>query len=535
MKRVLGIIVFLLTMMFLVACNKDTDFVIDEDTIIKTSFVNLSTEYPSVENSEVDIYYFKESNIPYIDIKDFFALLDGVYYYEELEFIESKDEQMTINIEVTDEDSSITTKYYSVIDFKEDSIEVNDLDFFDAYIKETSTNYGEGLVYLDPIINKGSAVNYEFGNYDIDLKVYNEKYLFPLQIANLIFNQSTYFDVYFNYEKIYGIDTADLDDETMKKIMTSKYNSYQLPDSVAAFNYNFMEFVIDYFYGLKNDRNISSAESFLTTYKNDLLDSEKSSESIFKITNALDDLHSSHIMRSLFNNKKKTTSYGEGIQGSNVASFYSGMQEVANAAADHFGYNKWTGEIYFIDNEMLNDETAIIYLFEFTVDTPKEVEDYLKSLGSSVKNVIIDISLNTGGNLGAVLRTFTLMTNKEIWYHYQNSLNKETVSFGLTGESSPYMQFNYYIKTSSITFSAANLMSSIAKELKIPVIGQKSSGGASSIMPVVFPDGSIVFISSNMVLSRVEEGKYLSIEKGVEVDYYIDSLYDNNQILEKIK
>lgn len=163
----------------------------------------------------------------------------------------------------------------------------------------------------------------------------------------------------------------------------------------------------------------------------------------------------------------------------------------------------------------------------FDVNTPKEVEEIINELESNVKNVIIDLSLNTGGNLGAVLRIFTLMTNENIWYHMKNKTDQTKVSYGVKGEKNAYDKFNYFIKASGVTFSAANLMVSIAKELNIKVIGEKSSGGASPISFHVFPNGSIINISSSNVLANKN---YESIELGIEPDVILNNLYSKLEI-----
>ena len=54
---------------------------------------------------------------------------------------------------------------------------------------------------------------------------------------------------------------------------------------------------------------------------------------------------------------------------------------------------------------------------------------------------------------------------------------------------------NWYILTSPVTFSAANLMTSMAKDGGFAtIIGQDSSGGASSIEVILLPDGQALII-----------------------------------------
>ncbi len=57
-----------------------------------------------------------------------------------------------------------------------------------------------------------------------------------------------------------------------------------------------------------------------------------------------------------------------------------------------------------LETRMINDKTAYMKLIQFTTDAPKEVEAYVKELQSkSVKNLIIDLRDNPGGDLQAAI------------------------------------------------------------------------------------------------------------------------------------
>ena len=178
-----------------------------------------------------------------------------------------------------------------------------------------------------------------------------------------------------------------------------------------------------------------------------------------------------------------------------------------------------------------NDKTAVIYLTGFTIDSPVEFKSIIDSLPTTVENVVIDLAYNTGGNLGAVLRIFGYMTENQIVYHSQNPADGAAVSYFIESDYVAY-DYNWFIVTSSVTFSAANLMASIAKEQGIAtVIGKNSSGGASSIGAIYSPDGSCLLISTNNVLSTNIDGEYYSIEDGIEVEHVMSNVTNDDALI----
>jgi hypothetical protein len=83
------------------------------------------------------------------------------------------------------------------------------------------------------------------------------------------------------------------------------------------------------------------------------------------------------------------------------------------------------------------------------------------------------------------------------------------------------------------------MFASMAKELGIPILGQKSSGGACSIGVVVNPDGSTFIISTNNVLSirsgnEIDGYLYTSVENGVDVNYFMSDVTSDSQLISLI-
>ncbi|CCV63792.1 hypothetical protein BN85402150 [Alteracholeplasma palmae J233] len=133
------------------------------------------------------------------------------------------------------------------------------------------------------------------------------------------------------------------------------------------------------------------------------------------------------------------------------------------------------------------------------------------------------------------------MTDKDIELSYQNPLEKSSITYTyrVTTENRK-ADASWYILTSKVTFSAANLMASIAKNQSIAtLIGTQSGGGASSIIPVISPTGTAFHMSSLNVLSYKDKqtNTYHDIENGIkpDIELPVSKLNDYNHILNLIK
>ena len=109
-----------------------------------------------------------------------------------------------------------------------------------------------------------------------------------------------------------------------------------------------------------------------------------------------------------------------------------------------------------------------------------------------------------------------------------------TVSPILAAPSEPLFKLIVcpFIFTSPVTFSAANLMTSIAKDMGIAtIIGQDSSGGACSITAISLPDGSAILVSSTGMLT---DTAYNSIEYGIRVNLAMADVTSDSEIVSVI-
>jgi len=509
---------------------------------VSLPFEGTSTEYVVANQEAVQLFFADNGAVPYIDVATFINLIDGAIDSSIISVAPIGEDKLTIAYSVEFEDfdgTMVTEEYWALIDFTENTFTVNNFSFFENYVASTSSDYGEGLTYVDASYIDGQQVTIPLGFYNFDLLIHTEGettyYLMPLHVTNLLIAGNVYYDVYYNGDKLWGIDTftitssGKLELEIIENIRTSSFNTLTAPSDVRWATYNFLALSIDYFYGLRDKYNVSSYYQILSANARDLIigTDQFLYQRVFQIAYSLDDLHTSHVFTGYYEAPFEIELYLNNL-GPDSVLFYEGLWAMQDSLTAKFGsYDNLPTGARLIDN----DKTAIIYLTGFTIDSPDAFKVIMDSLPTTVENVVIDLAYNTGGNLGAVLRIFGYMTENPIVYHSQNPADGAAVSYFIESDYVAY-NYNWFIVTSSVTFSAANLMASMAKEQGIAtVIGKNSSGGASSIGAIYSPDGSCLLISTNNVLSTYIDGEYYSIEDGIEVEYLMLNVTSDSALI----
>lgn len=498
-------------------------------------FTNTSEEYLVTNIESVPVFFTETGNVPYMDIEDFFSMVDGAVEFDLLQF--EKDQNLFfMSYALEDEDSEgnpITFEYSASLDFNLNTLTVGSFDFFSNYVQSTETSFSDGLIFLGGFGTYGASVTIPLGDYRVDLVQYQGKYLMPIAVMNLLFLHSIYYDVYYNGDALYGFDTFTALDtpSIISQIRTSSLNSQNMPKDVRQTTYHFLALAFDYFYGLKRDKDIDTFYDVLPLYVDNLLlgnDRTIYSE-LFKFIYALDDLHSWYETPGFYERPSYSLSLASlGQLGPESQRFYEGLSAMRGRIEAVYGPGNLPPDLRLLDDNKI----AVIFFRNFSVDTPDLVKDILDNLPATVESVVIDLSYNTGGNVGAVFRLFGYMTEEPILYHRLNPGDNSSVTYSLGSEYVAF-DFDWYIASSSVTFSAANLMTSMAKELGIAtIIGSKSSGGAASIGVFVTPDGSLLMRSTNGVFATVvTDGQgnsvYQSIEKGITPDFQLVNPYDN--------
>ena len=541
--------------------TKDFTFTVDPNPEVSvTSHITLpfeatSEEYIVADNPAVDVFYVDNGSVPYVDVQSFLNLIDGAIESEILEYSFPSDDVMRIEYSYTyldiDGVTEITEVYYAEIDFTENTFTVNNFDFFAGYQASTEgTDFGDGLNYVDADYVEGQEVVIPLGFYNFDLTIYEDGtetyYLMPLHVANRLFAGDIYYDVYYNGDKLWGVDTFIIsggdDPDLLTQIRTSSFNSKSIPRDMKLATYNFLAFTMDYFYGLKPDKGYETYYEYLYAYAESIIEGTDKNlyAKIFDLAYGLDDLHTWYEFDGYWENPNESTLSIDDL-GANSKAYYYYLWDMQDAYTAKYGDYTDLPQFTLINN----DTIAIIHVTGFQkddindLDTARDFKNVLDNLPATVVDVVIDLGLNGGGNVGTVFRMFGYMTEEQFYYHSQNPADGSAATYYIESDYVAY-DFNWYVLTSGVTFSAANLFASMAQEIGIPIIGQQSSGGASSIGVVMNPDGSAMFISTNNVLSirvgnEIDGYEYISVENGVPVDYFMSNILSDTKLIEIIE
>lgn len=282
-------------------------------------FENITTEY-EVSDGQLDLYFEQDGSVPYVKVEDFFNLLSGFIDPSYVLNFVTDGNVLTISYQYIDEDeqqaflngeSEFNGVYDLTIEIDADAntLTTPDPGFYWAYVYSTETNYGRHIEYdrdnENAYFEEGDALVYDLDLFGLDIVVYEDEVVIPYYIANQLFAGSSYYNVYYNYDGLYGIySLPDAGSDEYKAIRTSTVNSTTPPADLIAYTFNYLAFAFDYFYGLKEIKGIDSYYDLLFDYRDEFLsDSALTFEkSLFEFINqVIDEPHTSYGYPGYFN------------------------------------------------------------------------------------------------------------------------------------------------------------------------------------------------------------------------------------------
>jgi len=487
---------------------------------VNFDFENLATEY-IVSDSNIDLFFLIDGELPYIDILDYLELIDGAIIFEEL-MIETYDEFLIISVLIEDEDEIEDSYILEVVfDFTKNDLIIEDFGFFDSFSEETQTEFGSGLEVVDYVFTEPDLITLNFDYYDFDIIKTDDNYLVPFHIVNLLFSGGMY-DVYYNGDILYGIDTYQLmgDDAIQGILLDSELNYDTIPQDVKLATFDYLTLVFDHFYGLKEERGIDNFYDYFKPYESEIVSTTDRDlyREIHELVLEMDDLHTSHVFAGYYENNFVIETWVEDLS-ANSQAYYDVLYDYQNDCA-------LKPDVYYLEGNTI----AVIHIEGYEAETPEEIGLILAEIEAlgTVTDIVLDLSCNSGGIIGSAIQILGYLTDEPIPISTMTTSDNAT-STVYYSTANIALDVNWYIKTSTLTFSAANLMTSIAKDMGIAtIIGQESSGGACSLAAILTPDGSAVLISSNMMLT---DDEYNSIEGGIAVDYYMSDVFSDTQLI----
>jgi hypothetical protein len=319
---------------------------------------------------------------------------------------------------------------------------------------------------------------------------------------------------------------------------------------LSAFSYHELCFALDHLYGLKKQHGISDFDSVFRQngFQADFLGTDPVKQDIAyeKLTySVLADFHSNFGGNSPFAGNKSTPSgkagvlaYGSPCYLAKMASFSEvgaaqaaafpegcpAYQVVGDTAYVTFNSFEATEEDYYAKaptSEATDTFGICAYAHQQIVND------------SAVKNVVLDLSANTGGESRAALYTLA-------WFLGEAMVSLQSAATGGASTTVYRADLNYdhvfdekdtlqgknlYCLISPMSFSSGNLVPSFFKNSgKVTLLGQNSGGGACNIQPLATGTGTYLTISSQRTISRVFNGSFYDVDQGVAPDYPITKL-----------
>lgn len=467
-------------------------------------FENLANEF-TPEDGDLDLYYPEDGGTPYVEAVETLELLEGAIRTESLEIDAEADTLNVVYEEEYDEDSPYEdVRFELTLDAADDTLSLNRFGFFGAIAEETETDFGEGLETIDYEEEREDGVEIDLGKYRLDMRSEEEGFLLPFNLANLLFSGGMY-DLYYNGEAIYGIDTYQImDDEGLAPLYDSPYDGEELPTEIRRDTVNHLALTFDHFYGLQEDLDIEAYTEYLVDFIPGLDGEAKTHyDTLHEYALSKDDPHTSFVMGGPYQSTyqppeltlqdlgERTRAFNERLGGLQVHCM--GMPD--SETTENVGFLRFDG---------------------FDEDTPDLVEEYLDDFeDEGVDAVVLDLTCNTGGVMGAVYQILGFMTDEPIQSHSINRGDGAKTTTTYTSENEAY-DFEWYIATSAGTYSAGNYLAANAQDANLAtVIGEASQGGAASVTTNITPSGGVLVMSSDSLLA---DSNHNSLEIGIEPD-----------------
>ncbi len=501
MKKIFIILLLSITIVTFASCGKD-EKIEGISQKAELTIVDIADEYIATQN-ELKVYKKHDGNMSYVNIEELIVALDGIII--DLS-INKDDEKISISYELNyDVDKTYT--YEIVFNSKDNSIFINDMDFLEMLNVQTQNDFGAGLAMVDyDVDGEVESKTINLNDYESEITLEENNFYIPFYLGNLFFTGS-YVYLYEIGNKVYICDqfseTTSLDAE----ILIAEKD--ELTNEMKEHTESFYKIYLDFFYGLKEYQSRTSYIEFVDSHNIDDASNfnelyQRVSDMIYK----LDDLHSSPY--SYGYNGRGFFYQNADMSNLKISKFYT--------AVDEYGCRNRAGEV---KTRKLNNTTVILEINGFSGNTKALLENIENDI-KNYDNIAIDLTCNSGGMLAGVINLLTYITDDLIELTNHDYGTGQTYTQYYRAETLKNLNKKFYLMTSEVTFSAANLTASIIKDNNYAtIVGEKSLGGACAISLVISPDGTTLSMSSNMAL--INKNKE-TIEGGIVPDFYVSGI-----------
>ena len=346
-------------------------------------------------------------------------------------------------------------------------------------------------------------------------------------------------------------------------------------EEVAKYSYGLLCLNFDYFYGIKEFKSTGSFDAYFQAkgLKDRLKSTDCSvvSEAMYQFLHQnIDDGHSALLSLSAYEAPNNVTrnKYEIKYPGARVKRITGRSNELNSKRWTALGHNPGTRG--YTD---ISGDTAMVSFNSFVVqDCPGYFRNYIDSEAdqlinldtggymagaimeierynadaenkTKVKNVVVDLTCNGGGSMATLPYIAGIMTanpcmtvkdatsGKVTTYHYECDFDGD----GKYGDTYAD-KFNFFVLTSSASFSCGTSLPGMLKGTNVKIIGEKSAGGCAPVTHFSDGSGFLYQTSGADVVCYKSGDEFLSIEEGIPVDAEVseDIWYDLPKLSEKL-
>jgi len=421
---------------------------------------------------------------------------------------------------------------------------------------------------------RGKVLTINLADYSIDIVCEGDECYLPFQTMNDILVCPLYIEYVFNGEKVIG----DVHGGTLIQ-EAYKVEPADMSETFAMFNFHELCLFMDFFYGLKEEHHIDNFKDYLMVDAGLFANMTSIKPIDFDgalaelLLQDLDDGHSgvnqvswrcgqdnslmmlsmmAQMGYSLTDRSRAAKTFGEarkavypdGVPG------YEEIGDTAFVTFDSFTFERNPEEYYELEDPDNPKDTAELILYAHRQITRPD---------SPIKNIVLDLSLNGGGNSDAAIVAASWFTGEakialrdpntgaETIAAYRTDLNLNGATLSNPdggaerydpGDSVSGGKYRLFCLTSPISFSCGNLVPAIFKQAgNVTLIGQRTGGGSNAVLPATSASGTLYQISGNLQIATVRNGAFYNVDTGIEPHVrlnYPESFYDRESLVEMI-
>jgi hypothetical protein len=392
------------------------------------NFENTTTEY-TIADSTIDLWFTEGGSVPYVNVENFFNLVKGfIDPAINITFQRDADGIVTIAYDYYDADVNHTYHLTCIIDPVTQTITTPDPGFYWAYVYSTETNYGRNIEYLDHQDESsvpGTDLIYNLKPYNLEMVVKGNETLLPFNLVNQLFAGSSYYNVYYNGDRLYGIYSIPrAGTGEYAKIKQSTLNNTSFPTDLVINNFNSLAFYMDNFYGLREHFGINTFYDVLLNNSSSLLSNnpvvyENGLANL--LLKVIDELHTSYHHPSYYNKfDYPGFKVSLGALGPRVNNWYqNSLWAVGDAIELKWGSEELRPDYWFLNGELEAKTHAVLTLDEFATSDLYE--------SATFDNAIVQKIMKTNVNL------LTATTGTRFFFYNNSSTTNNTMEAIIKG------------------------------------------------------------------------------------------------------